>query len=85
MIRLSTWNLRREARDACMKVEGSGVNVEDGDFTSKCLNQEMVKVYPLVECDDSEISEVKDLISKHVKYTDSVRGIEILENWNSFS
>jgi glutamate synthase (ferredoxin) len=58
---------------------------EDGDFTSKCLNQEMVKVYPLVECDDNEISEVKDLISKHVKYTDSVRGIEILENWNSFS
>lgn len=58
---------------------------EDGDFTSKCLNREMVKVYPLVECEDNEISEVKDLVSKHVKYTDSVRGAEILDNWESFS
>jgi glutamate synthase (ferredoxin) len=57
---------------------------EDGDFVGKKLNPEMVKVYPLVECDDSEIEEVKALVSKHVEYTDSKRGKDILENWDSF-
>jgi glutamate synthase (ferredoxin) len=58
---------------------------EDGDFVSKRLNREMVKIYPLVECDDEEILEVKELISKHVAYTESKRGEEILVDWDNFS
>ena len=58
---------------------------ESGHFIDKFLNKEMVKVYPLVECDDSEISEVKDFISKHVEYTNSDRGNDILKNWEEFS
>ena len=45
----------------------------------------MVKVYPLVECDDSEILEVKELIVRHVDYTGSQRGQDILEDWETFS
>lgn len=58
---------------------------EDGHFVNKRLNHEMVKVYPLVECDDSEIIEVKELISRHIDYTHSVRGQQILDDWESFS
>ena len=54
---------------------------EDGDFVSKRLNPEMVKVYPLVECDDAEINEVRDLIQTHIDYTASTRGRDILNNW----
>ena len=38
-----------------------------------------------IECDDEEILEVKELISKHVAYTESKRGEEILEDWDNFS
>ena len=58
---------------------------EDGQFSNKRLNHEMVKVYPLVECDDSEIAEVKQLIARHIEYTQSQRGQEILDNWESYS
>ena len=58
---------------------------EDGQFASKRLNHEMVKVYPLVECDDAEINEVKKLISKHVEYTGSQKGLKILEDWTTYS
>ena len=58
---------------------------EDGQFASKRLNHEMVKVYPLVECDDSEINEVKKLISNHVEYTGSEKGLAILEDWTTYS
>jgi glutamate synthase (ferredoxin) len=58
---------------------------EDGQFASKRLNHEMVKVYPLVECDDAEINEVKKLISKHVEYTGSQKGFTILEDWTTYS
>ena len=54
---------------------------EDGEFVSKRLNAEMVKVYPLVECDDSEILEVRGLVETHVDYTGSTRGKEILDDW----
>ena len=47
---------------------------EDGEFVGKRLNPEMVKVYPLVECDDAEINEVRDLIETHVDYTASNAG-----------
>lgn len=58
---------------------------ELGDFVSKRLNREMVKVYPLVECEDIEIQEVKNLISNHVNYTNSALGHKILDNWDSYS
>jgi glutamate synthase (ferredoxin) len=54
---------------------------EAGDFVSTKLNTEMVKTYPLVECDDKEIDEVKSLISRHVEYTHSPRGSELLNDW----
>ena len=57
---------------------------DEGDFVAKRLNHEMVKVYPLVECDDQEISSVKARIEKHVEFTGSKRGQSILADWNSF-
>ena len=57
---------------------------EVGDFVSKKLNSEMVKVYPLIECNDLEIQDIKDKIAKHHKYTASARAQSILENWNDF-
>ena len=56
---------------------------EEGDFVSTKLNTEMVKTYPLVECDDKEIDLVKSLISRHVEYTDSPRGNDLLNDWSS--
>ena len=57
---------------------------QDGDFVSKKLNSEMVKVYPLIECNDREIQVIKDKITEHHKYTASARAKDILENWNDF-
>ena len=56
----------------------------EGDFVNKRLNHEMVKVYPLMECEDGEIAAVRARIESHVKYTASVHGQSILSNWNSF-
>ena len=56
---------------------------EAGDFVSKRLNHEMVKVYPLMECDDDEIAAVKVRIEKHVAYTGSKRGRAVLDDWNA--
>jgi len=58
---------------------------EDGHFVSKRLNPEMVKVYPLVECDDNEINEIQELISMHVEFTGSLKGQTILEDWKTYS
>ena len=58
---------------------------EDGDFLSSKLNTEMVKTYPLVECEDSEIDKVKNLISCHLEYTGSSRAKYLLENWGDTS
>ena len=57
---------------------------EAGDFVSKRLNAEMVKVYPLIECNDQEINDVKDQIAKHFDYTSSARAQNILENWDEY-
>ncbi|MFP6879520.1 MAG: hypothetical protein VCA34_01130, partial [Roseibacillus sp.] len=54
---------------------------ENRDFESK-LNREMVNLYPLIECGDCEIAEVKSLIEKHVTFTDSVRGRNLLADWD---
>lgn len=55
---------------------------EAGDFIQKNLNPDMVNVYQLVECDDAEIALVKNKVEKHVEYTKSKRGQQILENWD---
>jgi glutamate synthase (ferredoxin) len=52
----------------------------DGGFED-LLNPEMVNLYQLIECEDTEIAEVKEMIQKHAQYTDSVRGKWVLENW----
>ena len=57
---------------------------EDGDFVAQKLNSEMVKVYPLIECDDMEINEVKSQISEHFQLTSSKRAQDILENWELY-
>ena len=56
---------------------------EEGDFVSKRLNTEMVNVYPLIECDDSDISLVREKVENHVKYTGSARGQSILDDWDN--
>jgi len=53
---------------------------ESGDFARLC-NTEMVDVEPLQAPDDVE--EVKDLIKKHIEYTDSARAREILDAWDA--
>ena len=55
---------------------------EDGQFETR-LNREMVNLYHLIECNDSEIAEVKSRIQKHVEYTRSQKGQSILENWDA--
>ena len=57
---------------------------EFGDFVSKKLNKEMVKVYPLVECDDEDINHVRNLITEHEELTGSKRAENILLNWDLF-
>ncbi|WP_309398058.1 glutamate synthase large subunit [Cerasicoccus maritimus] len=56
----------------------------DGDFRTN-LNASMVNVYELIECGDSEIESVRAEIAKHVEYTNSPRGQEILDNWSEVS
>ncbi len=55
---------------------------EAGDFERFHLNREMVNTYELIECNDSEISEVRSRIEKHVDLTGSARGRMVLENWD---
>jgi glutamate synthase domain-containing protein 3 len=54
----------------------------DGLF-EKRLNKEMVNLYRLIECGDSDIATVKAEIEKHVELTGSPRGKALLENWNA--
>ncbi|BCJ87585.1 glutamate synthase large subunit [Effusibacillus dendaii] len=51
----------------------------DGEFRDK-VNKEMVLLEALENPD--EISQVKEMILNHVRYTDSDNGKRILENWN---
>lgn len=55
---------------------------ENRDFESK-LNRAMVNLYPLIECGDSEISEVKDRVEKHVELTGSEKGKRLLDDWSN--
>jgi glutamate synthase domain-containing protein 2/glutamate synthase domain-containing protein 1/glutamate synthase domain-containing protein 3 len=52
----------------------------NGDFDT-LLNHDMVNLYKLAECSDSDIAELKTRIEKHVAATDSNRGKMILEDW----
>lgn len=53
------------------------------DFTVR-TNYEMVIAERLAEQDADEIEGVKEMIGKHVKYTGSTNGQNILDNWNSY-
>jgi glutamate synthase (ferredoxin) len=51
---------------------------EAGDFANNC-NQQMVGLEPVTDPED--IAELKDAISKHLKYTHSEKAQTILDNW----
>ena len=55
---------------------------EAGDFPTKRLNSEMVKVYPLIEC-NLRAQDVES-ISRHLELTCSARAQNILENWDEY-
>lgn len=52
---------------------------EAGDFSVRC-NKEMVDLETLT--DENEIKELKQMIQKHVNYTDSIKGKRILADWS---
>ncbi len=52
---------------------------EEGDFLVRC-NQEMVDLEP-ISSDDAR--EVKEMIKRHVEYTGSERGKEVLSSWGN--
>jgi glutamate synthase (NADPH/NADH) large chain len=54
---------------------------ENRDFESK-LNRDMVNLYPLIECGDGEIAEVKGRVEKHVALTGSAKGRKLLDHWD---
>jgi glutamate synthase (ferredoxin) len=54
----------------------------DGLF-EKRLNKEMVNLYRLIECGDSDIANVKAEIGKHVELTGSARGKFLLDHWDA--
>jgi glutamate synthase (ferredoxin) len=54
---------------------------EDGMLDTR-INRDMVNVYPLIECEDEEVSGVKDRIARHVEYTGSVKGQALLDDWD---
>jgi glutamate synthase domain-containing protein 2/glutamate synthase domain-containing protein 3 len=51
---------------------------EQGDLTGHC-NQEMVDLESLEN--EEDIAEVKDMIARHVQYTGSALGQELLDDW----
>jgi glutamate synthase (ferredoxin) len=53
---------------------------EAGDFPSRC-NREMVDLETLA--DPEEIRDLRDLIQRHIDYTDSALGERILSHWEA--
>ena len=51
-----------------------------GNFQT-LLNHDMVNLYRLIECDETEIAKVRERIRKHIDYTHSARGQWVIENW----
>jgi glutamate synthase (ferredoxin) len=54
---------------------------ESGDFAGHC-NTEMVDL-DAVESED-DVAELKDMIGRHVQYTQSALGQEILDGWSEY-
>ena len=52
---------------------------QDGDFNLRC-NLELVELEQVVDGDD--IAELKELIARHYKYTESAVAERILEEWD---
>jgi glutamate synthase (ferredoxin) len=52
---------------------------EAGDFATRC-NTEMVDLEPLT--DPEEIRDLKELIQRHIDYTESKRGLKLLADWD---
>jgi glutamate synthase (ferredoxin) len=57
---------------------------QDGKFQTR-LNTDMVNVYRLIECEESEMEAVRKRIEEHVAHTGSARGKEILVQWTEMS
>ncbi|MEY2999819.1 MAG: hypothetical protein RL648_33 [Verrucomicrobiota bacterium] len=53
----------------------------DGLFQTR-LNTEMVNVYRLIECEEREIEAVRQRIQKHVEWTRSELGQDVLARWD---
>ncbi|MGL5035905.1 MAG: glutamate synthase subunit alpha, partial [Microcystaceae cyanobacterium] len=53
---------------------------EAGDFATRC-NQSMVGLETLE--DPEEIADLRELIQNHVNYTQSVKGLAVLANWEA--
>jgi glutamate synthase (ferredoxin) len=51
---------------------------EKGDFPSRC-NPQMVQLFPLEDAED--IGFVRNMISRHVEFTRSLRGADVLARW----
>ena len=54
---------------------------ESGDFANNC-NAEMVDLGPLEG--EEDITELKDMIERHVNYTKSTFGFEVLNGWSEY-
>lgn len=54
---------------------------EKGDFASEC-NQDMVYLETIEE--DYEVNELKNMIKLHVKYTNSIKGHRVLNQWEAY-
>ena len=54
---------------------------ESGDFANNC-NAEMVDLGPLEG--EEDITELKDMIERHVNYTKSTFGSEVLNGWPEY-
>jgi glutamate synthase (ferredoxin) len=70
----------RTGRNFAAGMSGGVAYVLDaaGDFRTRC-NPGMVSLEPLVETEDVEI--VKDLLSRHIRYTQSPVAAQLLVNW----
>ena len=53
---------------------------EAGDFASRC-NLDMVDLEPLVDVEDVEL--VQDLLSRHIRYTQSPVAARLLVSWEA--
>lgn len=54
---------------------------EDGDFTRYHVNPDLVE---LSDVKGADVEEVREMIEKHYRYTESARAEEILGNWDDF-